>query len=457
MGNRDLANTFIATLIGLLMAIALLEIAGRLLPVNTGFRAGMNYMRFHPATGYELNPAASPLRYRTACLDVEPVTIDAESRRNVPFEPATEELRIAVLGDSFMMAREVGDNEHFAAVLARLLGNARVDNYGVPGYGTIQQFLTYRDKASDTRPDITILALFDGNDIADNSARLSVRDPLGVLRPFFAPDTRELRYTREQNLQDEEQLGAAARLHRQLNHSSFTYFAINKYVLKPLAGMLEQQEPAGVSVPGAGTAAAESRADGYWWERDYYFPHIAPYQQEPDEIWEQAWLDTELALTQLNEAVREDGGQLILMLIPHTRGTWLDVTLKKYEEVFGEPAPPGFDPDYPKRRLSELAKREGFRVLNLAPVFEDYAERHPDPAVPFYFRCDGHWNPVAHYIAANAMLGKLAEHGDIARSADPGESYLEESPEDLLGPEATRQIFGWGNNRYSGDSDLNRL
>ena len=52
-----------------------------------------------------------------------------------------------------------------------------------------------------------------------------------------------------------------------------------------------------------------------------------------------------------------------------------------------------------------LAKERGFETIDMQPIFEqhwlDYHERMD------FLPIDGHWNPVAHRLAADAILKKL--------------------------------------------------
>jgi len=82
-------------------------------------------------------------------------------------EPTVEKppgtVRIAVLGDSFTEALQVAAEETFWAVLERALqscpayaGRAvEVINFGVGGYGTAQELLTWREQASRYAPDLS--------------------------------------------------------------------------------------------------------------------------------------------------------------------------------------------------------------------------------------------------------------------------------------------------------------
>ena len=79
----------------------------------------------------------------------------------------------------------------------------------------------------------------------------------------------------------------------------------------------------------------------------------------------------------------------------------------------------GKDLFYPERRLSALGAREGFDVLNLAPVLQDYADRrhafvHGFPNTRIG---TGHWNATGHRLAGELIARRLCEL--IKQSAAP--------------------------------------
>jgi lysophospholipase L1-like esterase len=104
------------------------------------------------------------------------------------------ELRVLILGDSFVVGFEVEQHETFAALLeAQLRGRferpVRVINAGVRGYGTDQSLLWFRERGRALRPDL-VVAVFSANDFEDNVTLHRVRRPFGkgafALRPSGA-------------------------------------------------------------------------------------------------------------------------------------------------------------------------------------------------------------------------------------------------------------------------------
>jgi hypothetical protein len=113
-----------------------------------------------------------------------------------PELPAREpgELRVILLGDSFVAGFEVEQSETFAVLMERQLRGrmrrpVRVINAGVRGYGTDQSLLWFRERGRELRPDL-VVAVFSANDFEDNVTLHRVRRPFGkaafALRPSGA-------------------------------------------------------------------------------------------------------------------------------------------------------------------------------------------------------------------------------------------------------------------------------
>jgi hypothetical protein len=150
----------------------------------------------HPVFGWVLQPNAS---YRFNLPDGPvSVTYNAQGWRDVDhtFKKPDGVFRIVVLGDSFMEANTVELGQTFPrrveefALAAGL--NVEVINLGVGGYGTLQEYLVFRDIARQFEPDLVLLAFYPSNDLANNSIALaSILAPDGAIpdtRPFLDPD-----------------------------------------------------------------------------------------------------------------------------------------------------------------------------------------------------------------------------------------------------------------------------
>lgn len=91
--------------------------------------------------------------------------------------------RVAVVGDSFLVGLGVEPADLLTARLAgRLRPGTEVMNFGVNGYGPIQELLLVADRVRLFRPDLVVLLLYLGNDLEDldgSSFRTGYQRPLG--------------------------------------------------------------------------------------------------------------------------------------------------------------------------------------------------------------------------------------------------------------------------------------
>lgn len=120
------------------------------------------------------------------------VTTNSQGFRS-PHSPegfAAADLRIVGLGDSFMFGLGVADDEPYLAVLERLIResrpglDARILNTAVPGYNTVMEVETLKEKALAYRPQLVILE-FVGNDFDLPNFVRRKRDVLSLRRSFL--------------------------------------------------------------------------------------------------------------------------------------------------------------------------------------------------------------------------------------------------------------------------------
>lgn len=291
--------------------------------------------------------------------------------------------RVAILGDSYVEARQVELGQTFPALLEDELAACRpagaaveVLNFGVSGYGTGQELLTWRLDASRYRPDLVLLAFFAANDLADNSAALELRGEgvTGNLRPQFRLTEGALEIT------PPAASGPAGRRER------WMLAAIHRFRLLELVNQVRRV------VGNRRTVGAADRIDAGL-SSFVYGPPEASTTAAPDAV-RTAWDLTEAILLRLRDEVVESGAEFALISIPSPRQVHPDPEIR-------QPAAG----DYAGRRLERLGDREGFRVIRLEPDFVEAASRgtflhgfeNTEPGI-------GHWNRDGHRLAA-AVIG----------------------------------------------------
>jgi hypothetical protein len=346
---------------------------------------------YDPVRGWQLRPGAVGLQRSEGHARV---TINDGGFRGpeVLIAKPPGVLRIAVLGDSFTEAMHVPYEETFCSVIERNLTScplggrrAQVLDFGVSGYGTGQELLTFRQQAGRYAPDVVVLAFFAGNDVSDNSAALDSESWLNgeKCRPHYA--------LRNGALAEDDQFRERAAA-RWWCHSVFALnrIAIMDYVGEP-AVMLHRI--ASGSKPTAQIAGHEPGLDD-----DIYGP-------PPDRRWRDAWTVTEDLITEMSREVKAHGARFVVVTLSTPIQVYPDTAYRgAYLRRVG-----GTDLFYPEHRLDELGAREGFVVLNLAPSLQAYADQHHSFLHGFSNTRagTGHWNELGHRLAGELIAERL--------------------------------------------------
>ena len=185
-------------LAGILLALLLSEATLRL--VDAVPEVANPLYSFHdsdPVLGWR-GRADVRLRFRRPQFDVE-IAHDARGfRLPDPPPPAAPARRVLVLGDSFTWGWGVPQGAVYTDHLQRALPDLAIDNRGVNGFGTGQEYLLLERALAARRYDVVLVQFF-FNDVAENvdgkSGRRPVfrldgdrlRRPAGALRPLSSP------------------------------------------------------------------------------------------------------------------------------------------------------------------------------------------------------------------------------------------------------------------------------
>ena len=154
----------------LLVALLLAEGLLRFVPHTlTDFHSSFRYSG-DPDLGYPPFPVRTPPTTLPACAtrtSGPTASGFAAGNGTRPVGP-----RIALLGDSYMLALTIDERRHLASLL-RSSTDGEIWNAGVSGYGTFQELLVWRKVLRDRKPDLTVLFLYLENDVRDNHCGLS--------------------------------------------------------------------------------------------------------------------------------------------------------------------------------------------------------------------------------------------------------------------------------------------
>ena len=169
-------------IVSLTIAVVGLEIVLRLGGTPVPSAAFRRLFVTDPVIGHRLDPGAR-IRYVTPEFDSQIVINQAGVRDDDEIGPKPPgEYRVAVVGDSMVLAVQVPVHDTFTDRLERALNaettgarTYRVINAGVQGYGSVEQYLFFKRVVVDFEPDLVLVVVYaanDATDAADAEARL---------------------------------------------------------------------------------------------------------------------------------------------------------------------------------------------------------------------------------------------------------------------------------------------
>ncbi|MBN1202262.1 MAG: hypothetical protein JXJ20_10440 [Anaerolineae bacterium] len=387
----DFAGRVLALILGLVLALALVEIGGRL---ALGFEPLPGWAQdFNSRVGFELRPYDE---YTYASKSGEfNILVHHNSRglhdvEHTLSKPAGT-FRILVLSDSYGQAREVPLEVSFTRQLDGLLNDSapqamtfEVINAGHFGLGTTQEYLYYTVEGWRYDPDLVLLGFYVGNDVVDNHAPLvkAWNNTDTVDFPYFTPDGTL------------HQPGLAT------GRRALSWLRQNIYLVNVASNVLAGTGDVDrVEVGDPNTVA----------ERALRVP--AGVYLPPDVTWRAAWAVTDHALAELKTAVEQDGGQFAVFLIPDRRQVY-DADWQALLDRLPDLDPAALDCERPTQTALDLLAAQNIPALDLLEPFRAADER-------LYFEIDGHFNAAGHTLTAELLAGWLRESGLIAGAAEP--------------------------------------
>jgi len=389
--KRWFANVSL-TLFGILVCVLIFESGLRI--------GGVSYPSFYTWDEYRgaaLRPGAAGWSHGDRKVWIRINSAGFRDREHVKTKP-TNTLRIAVLGDSYVEAKQVHMEDAFWMVLEHELAKCQftgdrsveVLSFGVSGYGTTQEIMTLRHRVWDYSPNIVILAFLTGNDVRNNSRALQ-NDPM---RPYFIYKDGGLVF-------DASFRDLAAFRARQTIFAKFVYWALNYsrvlQVINKVKNNLRRASRIQVRQKRNGSQNIIGQELGL--DDNVYLEPI-------DHAWKESWEVTEGLIVLMRDEVEEKGRDFLVVTLSNGIQVHPDPSIR---QAFMEDLGSG-DLFYPDSRIKALGDREGFMVLNLGQDFQAYAEQHK----VFLHGSgtnlgNGHWNLEGHRLAGEIIARKLCK------------------------------------------------
>ncbi|WP_447968823.1 hypothetical protein [Nitrospira sp. M1] len=302
--------------------------------------------------------------------------------------------RIAVLGDSYMEARQVALEDSFVRRLEVYLQACDTHPYqkietlgfGQGGYSTTDELLTLKHHVWPYSPDMVLTAFFHGNDLVDNFPKIN------TCEGGHCPDIRRPFYYRKNG-----------ELTLDTSFSQWTFDSFKDRML--LVGVqysrtLEMLNQA-------------SRVLNNWrvqHNTDYAFKEtgLSEWVYAPPSlpVHKDAWRLTEDILGLLNQEILEHHAQPYWMLV--TNPSQVDpIQRQALRQRLGVETL-----DYPEQRIMKLGESLHVPVIPLVYAFQQYADEQQEylHGFPNYRMGAGHWNEKGHDLAARLVAANVCTY-----------------------------------------------
>jgi hypothetical protein len=375
---------------GILLGLTVAECGLRLLGIGQ-----QGFYQWDPDRGWALRPGAIGWQRREGNAFIQ-INHDGMRDRPHSYHKPDDTIRIAFVGDSFTEAEQVALEDDFVSVVERRLTSCaclrgmKVEalNFGCDSYGTAQELVTLRRHVWKFSPDIVVLVFFAGNDLRNNSLDMEWH----LCQPFYLFQGDQLvlggPFINSPLFRAECAIKFESRRSAVLN-------VLGDAVAQIRSAVKAKKALIPASVP---TVAAASVEPGLG---------DAIYKAPLNQTWQDAWNVTEKLIAMMNGDVRGHGAQFLVVTASVGPQVYPDRAWRaRYEKSLNLT-----DLFYPDFRITELGRRVGFPVLNLAPALQSYADEHH--VFLHGFRNTklgiGHWNEAGHRLAGELIAGRLCD------------------------------------------------
>jgi lysophospholipase L1-like esterase len=374
-----------AALLGIVAGLLLCEATTRLLASRL-FDLSHPSVRFDPEVGWVQETGITAVRHNEAGQEV----VIAGSALGIRQPPTPYRFgqpdEVLLVGDSFTAGTQVPYAETWGAQLhqrlARRHPSLEIVNAGVDRYDLAQEYRLADRLWGMVRPRVLVVGVFLGNDIADYDHEAGARPPWqpGGVGVWLREHSYLARYVE----------GALARTRR--------------HEKKPPAEPNRVDAWAPRSVPGF----ASLRFDEQQRIRNQFTAaDVMPVLRGGAEA-ERRLETTARVLAAMASLAREHGAGFVIVLLPMKqeilpaqRAEWMELQGLSKDDV-----------ERPRRRLIEIAEREGWTVVDPAPVL-----RAQPSTTDLYWKVDLHMTPLGHAAVAEALAPAVDEA--LARASRP--------------------------------------
>jgi len=299
------------------------------------------------------------------------IKINARGFRDAPPE-GEHGKKILVLGDSFVSNISVEDNEVFTEVMERQLPGTSVLNFGVNGYGQVQEYLLMERWLRRLQPELVVVVIYVRNDFHDNIGGFWIYPrPVATLRG------------------DSLTISAVPppRAKPSFAHSvlhAYSHLQVYHLIDSGIEALVTRLHPPDENGPSRNTPA-----------------ELYLCQAQPSPQTENMFAVTEALLLQMARLAKERSVPILFIVAPSIvqvrRSLW-DSVLGRYGKRRED-----YRLTAPNDRLIRFARSHNLQMVDLLPALRHAA----DEGRPVYSRREQHWNAEGNQVVAEVLLDYL--------------------------------------------------
>jgi len=285
--------------------------------------------------------------------------------------------RIAVFGDSMTEGVQVNLDQTFTQLLEQRLSSAlgrRVEvwNFGVNGYGPLQEYLLFKAQFAEVKPDLVIQAVFLDNDVAD-------------LHPALASGQSGAPFATVSDIGD-------LKIDYSLANDSF-----RSYNSQPIAFVRRT------------SALYRAVSDARWRRVDTTNAakgvprRFLLYAEQPPPEWDEAWRTLDGVVATFASDAKRGGIPYVLLSVPAGQIVNSGEIWKELEAQYPAMSSVTWNLSGPEERFRDIAARHDI------PLIEPFGRFAADPARrELFFGRAGHFTPAGHQVMATILAQELA-------------------------------------------------
>ncbi len=352
-----------------------------------------DFYQFHPATGWAQTPDNEGwfrgFSYPRAEFRI-PVKINSQGfHSREEFIPDPQKLRIAVLGDSFVQALQVKEEENLTSRLQENFSadgiKTQVFNFGLSSIGTAHEYKIFQADVLKVQPQIVLL-LFFPNDLIDDS-------------PFYSHESNVL--VPEYVLKSDGGVEVLDFTARESDHIVTYEFSSGRQQTENKALFFKH-----FLFPELFDLLSKDR----YGPLDDYSAAFDVYKKEyPAELKDSLSVTVKL-LKQMHAECVSRNIKFFVVLVPAKEqaepGTW-DHYLRLRSRILDENQ---FDIAMPQKQMKQSLTGTAIPVLDLLADFQKESRQKV-----LYYREDLHFNPQGHDLAAKAITEFLYQNDSTLR------------------------------------------